>query len=345
MSDQKTFEISWATLWRAFFFVLLVMLMFFGRQILLGLFLAIVISSGLDTVVNFLEKNRLPRVLSVVLIFLLATFILIFVSYAILPRVISDFNSALLTLNESVRDFGFGPLFDPEVIRSINDLVASFSLALFSFSGASPLTAISQLLGGLGLAASVFVSAFYLSLSKDGVQRFIRAVFPAAAEETALRIYERSTRQMGLWFRTQIALSFIVGVLVWIALALLGVKQALLLALLAAMFEIVPYVGPILAGAAAVLTALSVSAPLALYTLIAFLAIQQLENHVLIPLLIRRSIGLHPVIVITALLIGFEVGGFLGLVIAVPAAAVFQEIIEEWSSKKRRGKDAQPESA
>jgi predicted PurR-regulated permease PerM len=107
------------------------------------------------------------------------------------------------------------------------------------------------------------------------------------------------------------------------------------LGIVAAVFEIVPFVGPILSGALAVLMALSVSVSLALYTLIAFLVIQQFESHVLVPLLMRRTLGLHPVIVIIALLIGAEVGSVLGVLISVPAAAVFEEALDEWSQKKR----------
>jgi len=120
----------------------------------------------------------------------------------------------------------------------------------------------------------------------------------------------------------------------------LGVPYAFLVAFIAALFELVPFVGPIISGAFGIVSALTVSTSLALYTLIFFVAAQQLESNVLVPILNRRSVGLHPVIVIVALLIGAEVGGFLGIFIAVPAAAVFQEVIQEWSSKKRAGVSA-----
>ncbi len=182
---------------------------------------------------------------------------------------------------------------------------------------------------------AVIVSSFYLSISRDGVERFIKAVLPADYEKSALSIYERSRKRIGFWFRTQIFLSLLIGLSVWGVLVLLGVRHAFLLGIAAAIFEIVPYVGPILSGALAVLMALSTSVSLALYTLIAFLIIQQLESHVLVPLLMRRAVGLHPVIVIIALLIGIEVGGVLGALISVPAAAVFEEALDEWSQKKR----------
>jgi predicted PurR-regulated permease PerM len=108
-----------------------------------------------------------------------------------------------------------------------------------------------------------------------------------------------------------------------------------LIAVLAAIFELVPFLGPILSGAVAVVAALLTSVTLAFWTLIFFLIAQQFESHVLVPLLSRRSVGLHPVIVIVALLIGAEVGGVLGLIISVPVAAIAQEVVQDWSSKRR----------
>ena len=182
---------------------------------------------------------------------------------------------------------------------------------------------------------SVVASSFYLCLSRDGVERFIKTISPVAYESTALRIYERSRRKIGSWFRMQLILSCIMGVIVWGGLAFLGVQGALLIGLLAAVFELVPFIGPIVSGAFAVVSALGTSPQLALYTLIFFVIAQQFESNILVPILSKRSVDLHPVIVITALLIGAEVGGFLGMVIAVPLAAVFQEVVEEWSVKKR----------
>ena len=152
----------------------------------------------------------------------------------------------------------------------------------------------------------------------------------------ALMIYERSRKLIGSWFRTQILLSLIFGFTVWGGLALLGVKYAFLIAFLAGLFELVPFVGPFLSGALAVISALSTSATLAVYTLIFFVIAEQFEANILVPVLNQQIVGIHPVIVIVALLIGAEVGGILGIVISVPAAGVFQEVIQEWSTKRRR---------
>lgn len=333
--NKINLEISWMTLWRIAFFFAMAMLVFLGRNVLIGLFLAMVVSSGLERPIAFLERRGFPRILGAISVFVLGLSAFILLVYLIVPLLIADINSAVLSFSKSIGTLGLGPLLNQETIKAISNSINKISIGLFSPSSASPFGALSQVLGGLSLAAAVFVSSFYLCLSKDGVQRFIRAVFPSSAEDVAIRVYERSRKQIGLWFRTQILLSVVMGLLVWIALFLLGVKHAFLLGLLAGLFEIVPYVGPILAGAAAVLVALTSSPGLALTTLIVFLGIQQLENHLLVPLLMRRTVGLHPVIVIVALLIGAEILGILGILIAVPVAAVFQEVVDEWSSRKK----------
>lgn len=332
--ETKSLEISWVSLWRLLFFVAFAVIMFKGMQILLGLFLAIIISSGLEAVVDLLERRGIPRTLGVILIFISGLILVIILVYAVLPLVIVELNTIFTGLDKSGTNSLLKSLVNVKSSQSISALLSKLSGQFFS-GGASPLDFFSKTLGSFGLAVAVLVSSFYLTLSRDGVERFIKVVFPADHEKQALKIYERSRRKIGVWFQTQILLSLVMGILVWGSLFFLGVKHAFLVGILAGIFELMPFVGPILSGAIAVLMALSTSASLAFYTLIIFLVIHQLESHVFVPLLTRRTVGLHPVIVIIALLIGAEVGGFLGILISVPAAAVFQEVIDEWSTRKK----------
>lgn len=337
--QKAVFEISWVSLWRVLFFIALAVLMYFSLDILLGLFLAIVISSGLEFIVNYLERKGVPRTLGVILIFLASALLVIITVYTILPLLIIDLNTALIAFNKLANKSWWGSFLDFRSTQSINQIISQISGEIFS-GGASPFNAVSSIFGNVALAISVIISSFYLSLTRDGVERFIRAVLPADYEQGALEIYARARHRIGLWFRTQILLSLIVGILVLISLLLLGVKHAVLLALIAGIFEIVPFIGPVLAGSAAIISAFIASPTLALYVLITFLAIHQIESHFLIPLLIGRNVGLHPVIVIISLLIGIETGGLLGALISVPAAVVVQEVIEDWAGKSQRFEDA-----
>lgn len=331
---KTVIEVSWASLWRILFFILLAAVAYSGRQILLGLFLALVISSGLENFVDLLEKKGLPRPLGVILIFLFGIVFLATFVYTVIPLLIADLNSLFVGTSKFGSSWWL-PLLDWKAYKSISDFSAQLSRQFFS-GDISLLGIFSGTVGNFGLMVAVLFCSFYLTLSRDGVEKFIKFVFPIQYEEAALRIYERSRRQIGFWFKTQILLSLTMSILTWTALTILGVKHALLLGFLAGIFELVPFVGPILAGAIAVLVALLSEPTLAFYTLLVFLIIHQTESHILVPLLTRRNVGLHPVVVIVALLIGIEVNGVLGGIVAVPMAAIFQEIIEDWSRTKNQ---------
>ena len=331
---KNTTDVSWVSLWRILFFVVLVALLYLGLQIFLGLFLAIVISSGLDFMVNFLQKLGLPRTLGVILIFLAGALLVVITVYTVIPLIIVDLNTVFSSINNIGKDSWLAPFVNFRTTQSFGLLVNKLSTQFLSGNN-SPFGAFADVVGGVALAMSIIISSFYLSLSKEGIERFIRAVLPSDSEEDAIRIYTNARKKIGIWFRSQIFLSVIMGVLSLIALLVLGVKHAFLLAVLSGLFELVPFVGPILSGSVAVLAALSTSSGLALSTLIVFLLIHQFEAHFLVPILLGRNVGLHPVVVIIALLIGAQVQGLLGILISVPAAVVLQEIIEDRSGRKK----------
>jgi predicted PurR-regulated permease PerM len=333
--NRTTLEISWASLWRIFLFVLIVVIFYLGRQIILGLFLAIIISSGVEGIVDFLERARIPRSVGVILVFLIAILIILALAYSIVPFAIVEINTILASAGKSVAATGnLAFLASLKTSQSASGLVSKLSTQFLAGTG-TPLDFFASTLGSFGLAIAVLFSSFYLSLSHDGVERFIKIIIPPDYEATALDLYERSRKKIGSWFRAQLVLSLLMGLLVWGGLTLISVPYAFLIGCLAAVFELVPFIGPIIAGAIGVVSGLTVSPTLGIYALIFFVAAQQFESNILVPLFSRRSVDLHPVIVIVALLIGAEAGGFLGIVIAVPAAAVFQEVIQDWSSKKR----------
>ncbi len=332
--ERRIVTISWTTLWRIFLFALVATVLFYGLDLILGLFLALVISSGLEVVVNFLENRGMPRTLSVILIFLLGVLLMAVFIYFVIPFVLVDVNSLLATSNNQVLiNRMLTPLKGTDAGRSI-------SLALNQLAGQylsqqnSPIDLFSRFLGGAVLALTVLISSFYLSLTKDGVERFIAAVFPRTAVPRALKIYNRARHKIGLWFQAQLLLSLIMAALVWAALMLLGVRHAFVLAVIAGILELMPFVGPIISGALAVIIALTTSAQLAFYTLIVFLVLQQFEAHFLVPIVTKKAVDIHPVIVIISLLIGLEVDGILGALVAVPLAGVLQEVIEMRSTEQ-----------
>ncbi len=334
--DKHTVEISWTSLWRVFIFIVVATVFYLGNQIILGLFLAIIISSGLEGMVGALERRGLPRSIGVIFIFVVAVLGVIAIAYSLIPFAIVELNTLFTNVGKTAPTGSLGFLLSLQTAHSASAIISKISSQLFSGNG-TPLDFLTSTLSNVGLAVSVVASSFYLSLSRDGVERFIKVVTPPEYEADVLRVYERARRKIGMWFRTQLVLSVIMGVTVWGGLTLLGVNYAFLIGCIAAIFELIPFIGPIVSGAVGVVAALGTSSALAIYTLIFFIIAQQFESNLLVPILSRRAVDIHPVIIISAILIGAEVGGFLGIVISVPAAAVFQEVIQEWSSKKRAG--------
>ena len=180
----------------------------------------------------------------------------------------------------------------------------------------------------------VLVVSFYLSLSRNALDDFLKSIMPPQFEAYAHGLWMRAQKKMGRWLQAQILLSFIIAVVVGVGLWILGVKYAFLVALVAGVLEIVPFVGPIVAGGLATLLALSQSTALGLYVLVFFIAAQQLEGHILVPLLIKKLVGLNPVAVILALLVGAKLGGILGVFLAVPLAAVADEFFDDLARRK-----------
>lgn len=334
MERQNGITISWGTLWRVLAMLALAVVLFIARNIFVALFLAIVISSALDPIVTWLEKRKIPRILGTLAIYILLIFFIALLAYAIVPIALSEFN----TLLGSVGKYS-GTVFEfidtSGIIESINQSLAKVTNLLLSGS-TSLLDIGTKFLGGLMATLSVFVLSFYLTVGRDGVERFLVAILPAVYEPKILDLYGRIRRKIGRWLSGQIVLSLGVGLLTFIGLWILGVRYSLILGILAGVFELVPYVGPIFSGSIAVLVGLTNSLSVAFYVLVLFIIIQQLENHVLVPAVTNLTTSLEPVIILVALLIGAQVFGFVGLVLAVPAAVLLQEIINDWSAAKAR---------
>ena len=311
--------------------LVLVAALFLAKEVLIILFLAIVISSALDSPVDYLERKKIPRILGTLLIFIATLIILAFLLYALIPVAISEFQILLANIGELKMPV-LGSL-DISQFKEINKYLESLVNALFS-GGASLINIIFSVFGGFALTAATLVLSFYLTINQGGVEKFLRAVLPITHENYVIEIYHRARKKLGLWFQGQLLLMLIVGSAVSLGLWILGVKYSLILGILAGVLEIVPMVGPIFAGAIAFLMAISESWTLGFYVIILFLVIQQLENHILIPIVMKKTVGISPVVVVVALLAGSQIAGFIGMILAVPTAVVIQEIIADWERRK-----------
>lgn len=340
MPQFSRIDVTTATMLRAALVVLAVLFFYLIRNILAIILLSVVIASAIEPAIRKLTEWRIPRVLAVLLIYgaLIGGFG--FASYFLIPPLLEDISASLVNLPfliqrafeqlagrvEFVALSDFEPSFQNAVLQAESYLrgIASgfFGLASFIF-------------GGIASFIFVIVLSFYLAVQEHGVKNFLHLITPKEYENYVVNLWQRTQEKFGKWLQGQILLGIIVGVLVYIGLTILQVRYALTLALLSALFEIIPFFGPILAAVPGVIVAFLEAPLLGLSALILYVIIQQLENHLVYPVVMRKTIGIPPTIAIIALLIGGKVGGFMGFVLAIPLAVVLVEIIDDFAARKR----------
>lgn len=175
---------------------------------------------------------------------------------------------------------------------------------------------------------SILVVSVYLLLDRAKIEDYGTSFF-GASQERAKKTLRSIESKLGAWLRGQILLSLLIGILVYIGLLILGIEAALPLAIIAAFLEVIPVIGPIIAAIPAILIALTISPVLAGIVAGMYLAIQQFEGHVVVPQVMKKAVGLNPLLVILAISIGGRLLGIGGAFLAVPIAAVIQIVLQE----------------
>lgn len=322
MNSRKV-EISQQTILFVFGLIGAIWLIWEIREVIILLFMALILMSALAPLVARLERYRIPKPLAIALVYLLiVASIVALVSIGITP-LIEQTNNLIRTLPVTIER-----ILPPNFINA--ELIAS---EIGSFTG-NALNATLTVFGEIIAVISVGVLTFYLLIEHDRVDEFVR-LLSFGRDKQAIRIVRRTEEKLGAWFRGQVVLSLIIFVMSYIVLSILGVPYALPLSILAGLFEVVPVIGPILASIPAIVVAYFTSPILGLFTAGAFFIIQQLENNVVVPQVMKKAVGLNPLIVILAVAVGGKLLGFAGALLAVPIAVVIQIVLEEVLSEKQ----------
>lgn len=332
MSDFSKKEISWGSFWRLALIVIFLLSAFYLRSVLVVLLFAVIISSALEPLVNWFERHGWGRIWSTLLLYLLSISLLATFLFFVVPIVYQEFLGVIALIpgySEKISNSFVGSQFS----QSINDIIINYGGSLLK-SGAVVISTLVNIAGGIASAVSVLLISFYLLMRRDGISDFLRNVLPQGIENEVVRVWQRSRYRIGRWFRTQLILSLFVGFLVFLSLWIMGVKYSLILGIVASIFEIVPIAGPIFAGAVSAVVALTQSLPLAIWVIIVFLLIQQLESNIFVPLIMKKSVGLNPIMIILGILAGAKLGGIVGVVLAAPVLVFFEEIITELNRRK-----------
>ena len=181
-----------------------------------------------------------------------------------------------------------------------------------------------------------FFLALYLSLEEKGIEKFFLLMTPKEYHAQALSIANRMQGKVSQWLFGQMLLMLIAFAIYYIGLSLIGVPYALAIALFGGLMEMLPYVGPVLAAIPAIVIGLLSSPVLGASALAFYIVAHQVEAHIVAPQVMKHSAGLNPVALIVAILIGLELGGPLGIVLAVPITMILSVFVEDLLLKKEK---------
>jgi predicted PurR-regulated permease PerM len=314
------------------------------RDIFIAILVSVVIASAISPLATRLRKYYIPRALTVFLI--LATMIAIFVGIFVLlvPMIYTEFATFSKSFYVFQRDaINYISSFTGNK-QFVSDVVKDWSLEDIQNAATGLLTAGTGAVGSTVGAVTyfifqtilIFVISFYLAVLENGVERFLRVITPSKKENYVINLWGRSQKKIVAWAKGQFILALMIGTSIYVGLTIIGMENPFLFALLAAVGEVIPIVGMMIATIPAVLVALlSSGSAFAITVLIFYVLVTQFENHILAPLIVNKVVGLPSVLVIISLVVGGLLAGFWGVLLAVPIAATIMEFVGDIESDKK----------
>lgn len=313
----RRIDISHKTIFFIASFVGLLWLLYQIKDVIILVFIAVIFMSGLSPAVEKMTKWRVPKALAIAILYVIILGLLTVLISLIITPLVTQTSNLIVNLPATIERLAPANSIDNTVIQ---DQVGNISRNALTFT----LAAFSNFLGFISIA----VLTFYLLLDKERLYKSIIKLFPGRREKVATLLAQMEEK-LGFWLRGQIILSLIIGALSYLLLLTLNVPYALPLAILAGVMEVVPVIGPIISAVPAILIAFVASPALAALVAVGFFVIQQAENHFIVPQVMRKAVGLNPLIVIIAIAVGGKLLGVAGALLAVPVAVVVQVVSYE----------------
>ncbi len=331
---NRTIEISSGTIFRTVLILLLLWFLFMIRDIILLIFLALIIVAAIDPIVDWFQKKKVPRTLTTMVIYILFLSIIGLTVSLLVPPITTEIQSLgqnFPQLMEKVSGYFRGVrefTVSHNLQKNVSDFFSNIAGQL-SQTGSNIFSGTISIIGGFFELIVVLSIAFYMSVQEKGIKQFFASIMPEEHREYVSGLVDRIQFKMGRWLQGQLLLMFLIFVLDYAGLLLIGAPYALVLALIAGLLEIIPYIGPIISAVVAVAISFLHGPVTGLLVLGLFVLVQQLEGYVLTPLIMKRAVGLNPVVVIVALLIGAKLAGVMGIIVSVPVATVLGEIVND----------------
>src|SRR3989338_2135448 len=345
-NGTTSISINTGTMIRAAMVIIGIFLLWFLRDLILVILTSIIITSFVESAVPYLKKIGIGRVAGIVLLYAVSILVLVGLFYLFAPLLITEIYNFSTAMSSYVPGVYFLNYFQNDAFSGAKDIVATLSnnLSFTSLASVSKafvqnlsggfLSTLSVAFGSIFNVGMIVLISFYLSIQEKGIESFLRLILPIQHENYVVDLWDRSSRKIALWVKGQLLLGLVVGVLIYLVLSLLGVQYALLLAIIAGIMELIPY-GILVALIPAIsFSYLSGGLGSALMVTGAYLIVHQFEVFLFAPLIIKKVVGLSPIVIILAALIGFELASFWGVVLAIPLSILVVELSNDIEKRK-----------
>ena len=317
---------------------ILLALLWEARDALLIVYVSALIAMGLSPLVKLIERpnrlgttRRVPRWLAILAIYAVLVAMVVFVGLLVIPPLVSQGAALWARLPAEFNRFQTFLISHRLMVHrvTLEEAVQNAPSGTGGNAVGTVLVAISSLIGGIFGLITILILTFYLLIEAGAMFEYLVRFVPRGRRADLATAARQGVTKVSAWLRAQFILAGVMGTFAAIGLGLMGVPYFYVIALIAAIGETIPIVGPVIGGVTAVAVALTVSPKLALIVGAYFLVLHQLEANVLVPKIMERSVGVSPVAVLVALLIGGSLMGLAGAILAIPTAALLSVIIEE----------------
>jgi len=335
---KTTVEISTASILKFGFIVLALVVLYYVKDIVIMIFVALVLAIALDRPVDYLCDKGLPRLLSTILVYLLLFSVLGLILYLVFPvlaeqikNLATNYSFYLDRINTLQAQAGFINIKEiilqlPERLMASAQTITGTLIAIF---------------GGLVSFFAIIVVSIFFNAQEKGVKKFVIYLTPHKHQPYVFSIFDKIQHKVGNWLWGRVIMNLIMGAMVSIGLSLLGIKYAVLLGVLAFLLDFIPAIGPTIASIPAILLGLSVSPVQGLLVALLYIFIYSLfENLVLIPIFMKKAVDLNPALILIVVLLGGKIAGILGALLAIPVAAIVAVFVEDYMQRKVKSGEA-----
>ena len=314
-----------------------------AREALMLIYVSALIAMGFSPLVRLIERPgtrggrwRVPRWLAILFIYLAVVAVIGLVCLAVIPPLVAQ---AASLWEKMPREFNRlqGFLIRYKLMTrpiTLAEAVQSAPNGSGSNAVGTVLVALSSLIGGVFGLITILILSFYLLIEAEPMFEYVVRFVPVGRRADVATAARQAVLKVSAWLRAQFVLAGVMGIFAAIGLGLMGVPYFYVIALVAAIGETIPIVGPVVGGIAAVGVAITVSPQLAMMVGVYFLILHQLEANILVPKIMERRVGVSPVAVLVALLIGGALWGIVGAILAIPTAAILSIVIEDLAANR-----------